>query len=206
MERYINIKPLIQKTIKLTKVNYSNAYNLYRNEGGEYNKWAKYGEDVAISHFMNCENEFSKMNWIKGQIKVFDLYPLSLCIGPPWITKLACQNTKCPNYNLLVCEECKDPKESITPTLGKMVNTINNLNPLDTVYSNTRLQRKIKSIQETILQKSCLLSIIIFDNSPPYVFDGNNRLISLAIMKGMENFYIDCYIGIKKYNDNQGPI
>lgn len=198
LERYNNIEPLLQKVVGLTNIDYLNVYNFYKYTSGEYHKWARHGEGIAISHFQNCEDEFSQMNWVMGQVKVIDLYPLTLCIGPPWIIKLACQNQKCPNYNLLVCEECQDPIESSTPTLGKMVTTINNLNPLDTIYANSRLQQKFRSIQENIRNKSCLPSVIALDYSPPYVFDGNNRLIALAIMEEMKNLYIDCYIGIKK--------
>lgn len=194
----MNIEPLLRKVIKPTKIDYLNVYNFYKDVSGEYNKWSKYGLEIANSHFQSCEKKFSKMNWVMGQVKITDLYQLSLCIGPPWIVKLACQNNTCLNYDLLVCEECKDPKERSTPTLGKLVNTIYNLNPLDTIYANSQLQLKIRSIQEKIAQKSCFPSIIVVDHSPPFVFDGNNRLIAIAIMHGMENFCIDCYIGIKK--------
>ena len=206
LERYTNLEFITEKVVRPTQINYWDVFNFYKYASGEYNKWAKYSQEIAISHFESCKKEFSKMKWLKGQIRLSHLYPLTLCIGPPWIIKLACQNTKCPKYNLTLCEECTDPNESSTPTLGKLVKTANTLNPLDTIYANSRLQMKIRSIQETIIHNETHLSIIIFDNTPPFVFDGNNRLISASIMEGMENIYIHCYIGIKK-NDNheQGP-
>lgn len=197
----MNIDSISQKLIRPTQINYWDVFDLYKNTSGEYNKWAKYSQEIAIAHFQSCKNEFKKMKWLKGQIRLSHLYPLTLCIGPRWIIKLACQNNKCPNYNLTSCEGCTDPNESSTPTLGKLVQTANTLNPLDTIYANSRIQMKIHSIQEAIIHNKTHLSIIIFDNTPPYLFDGNNRLISVSIMEGMANIYIDCYIGIKK-DDN----
>ncbi len=185
-------------------MNYWYVFNHYKYTSGEFHKWSRYNQEIAISHFQSCRDEFRKMKWLKGQVRLSHLYPLTLCIGPPWIIKLACQNNKCPNYYATECEVCIDPNESTTPTLGKLVETVNTLNPLDTIYADSRLQQKVRSIQESIIHNKAHLAIIIFDNNPPFVFDGNNRLISISIMKGMENFYIDCYIGILKKETQEG--
>jgi hypothetical protein len=36
---------------------------------------------------------------------------------------------------------------------------------------------------------------LIIDHDPPHVFDGNNRLIAMGTIDGMENMFIKCYLG-----------
>lgn len=107
----------------------------------------------------------------------------------PSIRKTACSKVKCDDYSNEECPNCNDLEETLLPTLNKVKANISFNQKANSI-------RKIKELQNVITSGQNIdLSVIIINGNPPYVTDGNHRLMALATLLGYENYQIKCYIG-----------
>ncbi|MHB1420078.1 MAG: hypothetical protein ACYCX4_10950 [Bacillota bacterium] len=177
---YTDIKEILRAATNVLEYSWQNVFNLYHSQ--EEAKWIRiHGEIAAKKHFSHAEKYFSQKTWYRGQIKIKNLHPVTMCIGIQWIQRLACPShlgSKCPNCS---------GKE---PTLKKIVKNIQ-------FNMDTKVIPKILSIQKGFNDGNLdNVFVIIVDGKPPYLYDGNSRLIAIATLPKTEEYEITCYMGV----------
>lgn len=161
-------------------VPWEKVYGVYEKQ--ERPKWLEMHDDLMTSNqLIHTRTVFSGRVWHEGDIRIGALYPVSLVRGTSWIQRLACSGHiegNCPN--------CTNPI-------------------LEQVVINIHLNResknypKILSIQEKYRSGELVDPfVIIVDDDPVYVYDGNSRLMSIASLPDTENDRIKCYLGSRQ--------
>lgn len=182
MQRYITVAQIKDKLESIQQCSWEEVFQLYWQS--EEAKWLRmHGEEKTKSHNLFAINTFKSQNWMKGYINIFDLYPISLCLHTEWIIKLS-------NPPLDSCSNNATNKNT-NPTLQDVVSNLNDYPGL--------IPEKIRSIQNSIIKKELPFEDIfeiIVDHNPPYVYDGNNRLIAVATLSNTIVEKIVCYLGI----------
>ena len=191
MKRYNNVEEIKPHFTSLKPISQAEVFQFYKYTTEEYIKWTKTSEKSDIKkandNFDHYEEIFRKREWFCGSIKIPSLYSVTMCIGPPFLNRLACSKVDCTKFYNEDCS-CSDSEK---PTLEKVILNFN-------LNSHTKVAKDIIGKLNEKGKIEDLTIIIMRDEEPPnlpHVIDGNHRLIAMGISPCMSNNFINCYIG-----------